>query len=292
MKATAFAPGHISGFFEPVYHPEDIGRTGSRGAGINITLGATSEVNLGDSSKQTFEIYVNGKKSPAPVTHLALKFLLGENQLHVIVKTKLDLPMGQGFGMSGAGALSATFALSKIIGFSSFYEAIKASHYAEVQMKAGLGDVMASSFGGIEIRKSPGLPPWGMIEHIPGKPEIVLCIIGKKVDTKKVLENPNLNGKIVDYGKYCTKKILENPSLENLLYLSQVFTNKTGLASKRVKEAIFAANRFGNASMCMLGNSVFAIGKTNDLYKILSSYGKVFVCKVDEYGARTFDFKK
>jgi pantoate kinase len=198
MRAAAFAPGHISGFFEPVYHPNDIDRTGSRGAGINISLGATSEVSIGASSKQTFEIYVNGKKSNAPVTNLALKLLLGKNQLHVVIKTKLDLPMGQGFGMSGAGALSATFALSKIIGYSDFFEAIKASHYAEVQMKAGLGDVIASSFGGIEIRKSPGLPPWGIIEHIPGKPEIVLCIIGKKVDTKKVLENPSLNGKIVD----------------------------------------------------------------------------------------------
>ena len=292
MKATAFAPGHISGFFEPVYHQEDIGRTGSRGAGINIMFGATSEVTIGNSSKQVFEIYINGKKTNAPVTNLALKLLMGRNPLHVVVKTKLDLPVGQGFGMSAAGALSATYALSKIIGFSNFYEAIKVSHYAEVQMKAGLGDVMASSFGGIEIRKTPGLPPWGIIEHIPGKPEIVLCIIGKKIDTKKVLSDSRLNTKIVEYGKYCTKKILENPSLENLLYLSQVFTNKTGLASKRVKEAIFAANKFGTASMCMLGNSVFAIGKTNDLCKILSSYGKIFVCRVDEYGARALSFKK
>ena len=43
MKATAFAPGHISGFFEPVYTP-DLSRSGSRGAGINISLGAFSEV--------------------------------------------------------------------------------------------------------------------------------------------------------------------------------------------------------------------------------------------------------
>jgi pantoate kinase len=292
MKATAFAPGHISGFFEPVYHPEDINRTGSRGAGINIILGATSEVKIGNSSKQAFDIYINGKKTNAPVTNLALKLLLGRNPLHVVVKTKLDLPMGQGFGMSAAGVLSATYALSKIIGFSNFYEAIKASHYAEVQMKAGLGDVIASSFGGIEIRKSPGLPPWGIIEHIPGKLEIVLCIIGKKVDTKKVLSDPRLNTKIVDYGSYCTKKILENPSLENLLYLSQIFTSKTGLASERVKEAIFAANKFGTASMCMLGNSLFSIGRTNDLCKILSPYGKVFVCEVDEYGARVLNFKR
>jgi len=27
---------------------------------------------------------------------------------------------------------------------------------------------------GVEIRKTPGLPPWGVIEHIPGKFDIVL----------------------------------------------------------------------------------------------------------------------
>jgi len=58
MKATAFAPGHISGFFEPIYN-QDISRTGSRGAGINISLGAVSEVFAESSPNQDFKIYVN-----------------------------------------------------------------------------------------------------------------------------------------------------------------------------------------------------------------------------------------
>ena len=50
MKATAFAPGHISGFFEPVFNP-DLSRTGSCGAGINISLGAiTSDTAPNDMS--------------------------------------------------------------------------------------------------------------------------------------------------------------------------------------------------------------------------------------------------
>ena len=57
MKSTAFAPGHISGFFEPVYN-QDLSRTGSRGAGINISLGAVSEVFAENSTTQNFEIYV------------------------------------------------------------------------------------------------------------------------------------------------------------------------------------------------------------------------------------------
>lgn len=285
MKAVAFAPGHISGFFEPIYHNQDMARTGSRGAGINVSLGALSEVVAENSDKQVFGFYLNDKKVESPVVRLALKYMLGKTPVHVVVKTDIELPLGQGFGISSACALSATYALANIIGVSTT-EAMKASHFAEVQLRTGLGDVMASCFGGIEIRKEAGLPPWGIIEHIPGKFDLVLCVIGSKLDTKKVLSDPTKTNGIVEYGKFCTKKLLENPCIENLFLLSQIFTEKTNLADKQVLDAIKAANNFGMASMCMLGNSVFAIGKTNELCQILSKFGKVFVCSVDECGAR------
>ena len=287
MKSTAFAPGHISGFFEPVYG-QDMSHTGSRGAGINISLGAVSEVFAERSKTQDFEIYVNNRKSSAPVIKLALKYLLGENPIRIVVKTNLNLPVRQGFGMSAASALSSTYALAKIIGVSKD-QAMKSSHFAEVQLKTGLGDVMASCFGGVEIRKSAGLPPWGVIEHIPGKYDLALCIVGKKLDTKKILSDSSRANKIVDYGKYCTKKLLENPSIENFFLLSQTFTKKTDLADRRVLEAIDAANQYGMASMCMLGSSVFAMGKTDELSKTLSQFGKTYVCSVDESGARILD---
>ena len=284
MKATAFAPGHISGFFEPVYN-NDLSRTGSRGAGINIAHGAISEVTAENSSIQDFEVYINNRKSNAPVTKLALKYLIGSSPLKIIVKTTLTLPTRQGFGMSAASALSATYAVSKITNISK-EEALKASHFAEVTLKTGLGDVLASFFGGIEVRKTPGLPPWGVIEHIPGKYDVVLCVIGKKLDTKKILTDQQKTKNIVDYGKLCTKKLLQNPSVENLFTLSKMFSEKTGLIEPNVTKAVNAANKFGMASMCMLGNSVFAIGKTNELKKILSNFGKVYVSSVDESGAR------
>jgi len=288
VKATAFAPGHISGFFEPVYSKQDFARSGSRGAGINVSLGAISEVVVKNSLKQDFEIFINNRKSNAIVTKLALRYILGEKPVNILVNTKIQLPTSQGFGMSAASALSATLALAKVIRVSST-EAMKAAHCAEVQLKTGLSDVLASCFGGIEIRKEAGLPPWGMIEHIPGKYELVLCIVGKKMDTKKILFDTQKVSKIVDYGKYCTKKLLENPSIENFFSLSQTFTKKTELADKSVLEAINVANKFGMASMCMLGNSVFAIGKTDELCKVLSPFGKIYICSVDEYGARILE---
>ena len=285
MKASAFAPGHISAFFEPIYQNQNAARSGSRGAGINISLGATSQVVVDSSVNQTIDIFLNNKKADALVSKLAIKHLIGDTPLHITINTKLDLPTGQGFGMSGAGALSSTIALAKLLHIPK-EDALKASHYAEVELHTGLGDVLASSFGGIEIRREAGLPPWGMIEHIPGKFEVTVCIIGVKIDTKKILSDPAKINNIASYGRYCTKKILEKPSIENLFSLSQTFTKKIGFADKKVLEAIDAANQYGMASMCMLGNSVFAIGDTDALCKTLTNFGRVYVCLVDEYGAR------
>jgi len=237
------------------------------------------------SVNQTIEISLNNKKADAFVSKLAIKYLIGDTPIHIMVDTKLDLPAGQGFGMSGSGALSCTIALAKLLQLPKV-DALKASHYAEVALHTGLGDVLASSFGGVEIRREAGLPPWGMIEHIPGKYNVVICIIGKEIDTKKILSDPVKINEIASYGRYCTKKILEKPSIENLFSLSQTFTKKTGLADEKVLKAITAANHHGMASMCMLGNSVFAVGDTDRLCKSLSTFGKVYVCSVDQGGAR------
>jgi len=288
MKASSFAPGHISGFFEPIYIKNDVSRSGSRGSGINISLGAISEVIVKNSLKQNIKIYINNKLSNAPVTLLAVRHLISDMPLDITIKTNLQLPIGQGFGMSGAGSLSATTALANLLKLPK-EQAIKTSHFAEVQLFTGLGDVIASSFGGIEIRREAGLPPWGMIEHIPGKYEMVLCIVGEKIDSKNILSNPNIINEISSYGRYCTKKIIEKPSVENLFSLSQMFTNKTGLGEKKVLEAIDTANQFGMASMCMLGNSIFSIGKTNKLLENLSSFGKTYICTVSDHGVFLLD---
>jgi pantoate kinase len=288
MEATAFAPGHISGFFEPIFQSNDYERSGSRGSGINISLGATSTVTVQHSVRQEISILINKKPSRAPVTQLAIQHLIGQIPLKITVDTYLDLPTGQGFGMSGAGALSATTALAKLVQLP-WEQSLKSAHFAEVKLRTGLSDVIASSFGGVEIRREPGLPPWGMIEHIPGMYNLVLCVIGKKINTKKILTtSPNLT-RIASYGRLCTKKILEKPSVENLLALSQDFAINTKLADLKVTNAIQSANHHGKASMCMLGNSVFAIGDTEDLIRILAGFGKVYLCTVDEMGARVLE---
>jgi pantoate kinase len=283
-KALAFAPGHISGFFEPIFVKNDFLKTGSRGAGINISLGAKSEVIVNKSNELKFEIFLNGKKSSFPLIPTALKYLVEKKSLEIIIKTKLDLPISQGFGMSAASVVSASFALSKIVN-KSYFEALKASHFAESLHKTGLGDVISCFFGGIEIRTMPGLPPYGVIQHIIGDYELVLCVLGDKINTKEILNNPDKLKLISRYGNYCTEKLKESPTIENLFSLSQFFTKKTLLGSRKVIDAIQMINDVGSASMCMLGNSIFALGDTNKICDILKPFGKIFICRVNKSGA-------
>ncbi|MGE5379344.1 MAG: pantothenate kinase, partial [Candidatus Saccharibacteria bacterium] len=90
----------------------------------------------------TITIAINGTRSEAPVTRTAIGLLLGDRPLDVVVETRLQLPVGAGFGMSAAGALSAAFALTKAAARDSS-AAFAAAHRAELMNRTGLGDVAA-----------------------------------------------------------------------------------------------------------------------------------------------------
>jgi len=79
QKQQAFAPGHISGFFEPVIDRENINRTGSRGSGLSISFGATSTVKITPSTTQNIITKINQTPTRMPVTILAVKKLV-ENE--------------------------------------------------------------------------------------------------------------------------------------------------------------------------------------------------------------------
>jgi pantoate kinase len=284
MMAKAFCPGHVTGFFE-IHEGADVPSTGSRGAGMCLSLGASSRVKVSKAREQTIQVEIDGKRAAAPVTKAAARQLLGQERVRVGIETTLDLPPSQGFGMSAAGALSASLALASSLGLTR-EEAFWAAHHAEVKCKTGLGDVSAIHAGGVTIRKKAGLPPVGEVIRIDGVPEVVLAVVGRKLLTKSVLTNPKKRAMINRFGSRRVDALLKDPTLENLMELSASFAMETGLASMAIVRAIGAASKRGMASMSMLGSSVFAIGDTDGLKEVLSELGEVWVCRVDTEGAR------
>jgi pantoate kinase len=111
-------------------------------------------------------------------------------------------------------------------------------------------------------------------------------VVGRKLLTKSVLSNPKKRHAINRQGSSRVEELLREPSFERLMDLSASFAIETGLATRRVLKAIDAASKLGMASMSMLGNSVFAVGATSELRKVLSDFGPTWVCKVDTLGPR------
>jgi len=248
-------------------------------------LGALSEVSIEKADRLEIDVSIDGESREAEVTRVALGHLLGEGKLHLSVSTKLDLPESQGFGMSAAGALSACIAASHSLGIS-IQKAFEATHVAEIECDTGLGDVPAIHRAGITIRELPGLPPTGKVHRIEETPEVVLAVVGPPIKTSKMLADVELAQLINRCGAERVSQLLSRPTVDDLMRLASSFTLETGLASERVIAAMDAASAAGVASMVMLGNSVFAIGRTEELVDILSAFGEVKSCSVDSAGAR------
>lgn len=284
MRSRAFCPGHVTGFFE-VHRTDDALSTGSRGAGICLSLGATTEVEVASSEEPSIRINIDGSEREAPVTRRAVELLTGDEPLRVSVVTSLDLPEGQGFGMSAAGALSTSIAVCNVLALDR-RRAFEAAHSAEVQLGGGLGDVSALRCGGVAIREKAGLPPIGRVSRIDGSPDIVLAVVGKPLKTADVLSDQRAVSSINMHGAHKLAELLEEPTIDRMMRLSQSFARDTGLASAEVLSAMAAVEPPGIASMSMLGNSVFAIHADDSSVQTLSGLGEVHLCTVDLEGPR------
>ena len=283
-RMRAFCPGHVTGFFE-ICRGEDLLSTGSRGAGFNTSLGATSEVSVKDAARQKVSVRIAGEEHRAEVTKHALRYLLGKDRLEVRVSTRLDLPLSQGFGMSAAGSMSASLALAEILGLGT-NDAYEAAHVADIVCGGGLGDVSGLAAGGAEVRVRPGLPPIGEVRRFDGTPRLSLAVIGRRLRTKGVLTDAVKAAAINRHGAAMVRRLLDRPTFEDFTALSWSFATATGLASSAVKEVVRSLPSGDGGSMSMLGNSVFTTASAKELRKVVPKRTAVYECRVDSKGPR------
>ena len=246
--ARAFAPAHITGFFVP-HRVDDPLRSGSYGAGIAIDLGAHAEVKIEDGHGISIEM----PYGHAEVTERAVEIALREtgSEFRVKADLSLQLPIGQGFGMSGAGTLAVTMALAELLG-KSREDALRWAHIAEIESGTGLSDVIGSYYGGLVIRKRPGLPPYGEIERIEADAEIRCMILGEPISTKEFLRSAERSA-MEKAGMASLKMLEENPSIETFMRGSRRFAEALNIGPgllERIPEGFYG-------SQVMLGNSIF-----------------------------------
>jgi pantoate kinase len=273
----AFVPSHITGFFA-AKRSDDLVKSGSIGCGLCLSLGAITAV---QASEET-EILLNGQASVAPVSRFVVE-KIAESKSPVCVKTQLDMPLGAGFGASGAGALGAAYALNAYFDLGlTANGAATIAHMAEVSHRTGLGDVIAQNTGGLVIRLEAGAPGRGVVDRIPVPSLKVNYVVRGPISTKDVLSDPKVMKEINREGEACLKELLRRPTLKEFMALSRRFTSRIGLASDWALEAIEAVEAAGGmASMIMLGDSVFAIGGD----EALKEFGEVGITSISQRGA-------
>jgi pantoate kinase len=292
-KIIVEVPHRISGFFEivdkingiKIIDPE---RVGSRGAGLCLSAKGKTEIiakNLEGNNDFTFEIYINGNKmnQKAETTSYIVDHIKKyiKNPYSIRINHFFDLPVGCGYGASGAGALGTIFGLNKLFKLGlSYYEKGKIAHIAEVVNHTGLGTVCGQLNGSIGIVKEPGYPCVYKRIKTPSN-IIIICGSFGMIHTKSILTNPVLNIKIKEAGKIALKKIIKNPDIKSFLDISLEFVKNTEIIEilklSKVKELIDDLNRLNiiGASMNQLGRSVYAIcgkEKENEVLNVMESY--------------------
>lgn len=298
--AQAFSPGHVTGLFS-IHEDEDPLRNGSLGAGFCLALGVTTKAAYDPGREDHF--FINGDAfSEAPVSKAVIRLFyrkIGEKRTRFFtVRHDTILPVGCGFGTSGAGALSLSLALNALHGDPlSFLEAASVAHLAELECKTGLGTVIGETFGGFEIRQSPGAPGTGRVQNFfyPKDLRAVFLVFGS-LSTSSMLKNAALREKINRAGGMLRQELQKNPSFDQFLKLSRDFSLQTGLMSPQLRGIQESLGHTGFVCpMLMFGEGLYTLVPESDLNRAVNAFqalqgrGNVFTTALDPEGGRVLD---
>jgi len=248
--AAAFVPGHVTGFFS-VHRADDPRRTGSRGAGVTLADGVTTRV----APSEETSVRLNGRDVDVESVTRVLDAL----DATAAVAAETDLPIGAGFGVSGAMALGTALAANDAFGRErSENDLVRIAHAAEVEAGTGLGDVVAQARGGVPIRVEPGGPGVGALDGVPAAGRIEYVSFGE-LSTSDVIGGGT--DVLDDAGERALDSLRETPTLPAFMTASRRFAEDANLLDGEVADAVDAvADAGGEAAMAMLGRTVFALG--------------------------------
>jgi len=261
----AYCPSHITCFFRPV-ESSNILSKGSLGAGIRLESGTAVEIN--ERSGNT-RIFINGEESEANITRSILENMIPGKGFEVNVE--IELPLGQGFGMSASGAVATALCAANIMGADRHIAFVNA-HIADIEGGGGLGDVAALMKEAHQpVRVKAGIPPEGeVIDTRITFDKLTLAVLGPKLKTSSVLSDRKFYESLVTVGDNSIFDYLNDVSKERLFFLSNQFSYSTGVEQKDISNAIEKLRSTGiNAAMCMLGNSIFSEAPEEEIKEIL-----------------------
>jgi pantoate kinase len=238
---------------------------GSTGAGVNIEQGVVTKVILVKDQRRRVSILLNGFHLQDPVVskNVVHEFLAGENRIwSTRVEHTCRLPVGRGYGTSGAAAASLSLALNAALGEPHDRNgALRIAHEAEVKAKTGLGTVASVGTGGFAVRIKPGAPGVGIVKRLAlsRSLRIVSGSFGA-ISTSRVLSDGRLRRRVNPCSRGLLRDLMSRPNEKNFLRLSRRFAECLQLISPSLRRFLELADDVGLvASMLMMGDGAFCI---------------------------------
>jgi len=253
----AFAPANISCIFK-IYEHKNPRWMGSYGVGFTLNEGVIVEV----SRAKRNEIVFNNESIKFPTVTSVINKLTKE-KIRVYIKSKL--PLGCGFGLSGASALATAYAINDLLKLKKPKKELAIIvHTAEVENKTGLGDVVNQYYGGFCVKSKPS--SYFIVKKISLNNTDTYCRYFGKISTKSIITNNELKNKINHAADKSLDKIQQliksnkNIQFKDIIKISKEFAMRSSLLKDKqtIKTIKDAEKNGGNASMIMLGNAVFS----------------------------------
>ena len=281
IKASAFAPGHLTGLFR-IFELEN-GERGSTGAGLNTELGVRTEVKEAGEDEHSFRI--NTEPSEAAVSRIVLRafesFLKGRK---LLVDHTAEFPIGFGLGMSGAGALSLSLAVNSYLGEPcSREDCLEFAKGADIEAGCGLGDAVAAQFHGFILGQRPY--PSKTASIISGEGWYLTCAFFDPIATSSIINDSEWKARIDTAGKRGMERLYEEFSPRTFIRESRVFAEAVGLASEELQAVLRAVPE---ASMAMLGQTAFVLTESavEGIERLQQFSDSLLTTKLASQGAR------
>jgi len=256
-EATAFVPGHLTGF-SGVHRADDPTAAGASGGGIVVSDGVRVTVRPAEEGELAVEL--NGD----PVEFGAVSRVLRALRVPgARVEAETPLTPGTGIGVTGALALGTALAANAAFGRAlSENELVTVAHGAEVQAGTGLGDVVAAARGGVPLRLEPGGPTHNRTDGIPACGRVEYLVLGGSAgDVDAELPPPEESELRSGAAERALSAVVQEPTLRTFMRASRRFAREADLLTDELREAVEAVSHAGGeAAVATGGRTVFALG--------------------------------
>lgn len=255
-EAVAYAPGHVTGVFVPETSARDPRGRGSVGAGLVLDAGATARAAWWPAAEPSVRVTGDSRR-PLEISTEVARRLLAVRPGQLRVQLRHDLPIGQGFGMSAAGATATGLAVARVVGASRPH-AVETAHLADLFGGGGLGGVAAILGGGFEVRRSPGIPPFGQVVRRLVDEPVLIGQVERPIPSPEVLHDPRRLARIRAAAQGLGG-LQRSPSLDGFWELSEAFTDRAGLLGRDLGTVLRGLRKRGaRAAQAMFGGCFFA----------------------------------